>query len=189
MPDLDLEQIVEEYRVTTNIGTLVDRVRSLAARCEPEQLARSARAYADMPEVIIPAYEEIVARRPNDAQAMVILANAYWLTGRGGEVVGALASRAKQADERNRGAWHLWALSEANLRARVERWREVVRRFPQDQLARAALADNATSLAGAEDDPAALDLAIVTYESLLAEATRPEQRFALESTLQALRKR
>ena len=186
-PDLDLAQIVEEYRVTANIGTLVDRVRALAARSDPDQLGRSARAYADMPEVIIPAYEDIVARRPNDAQAMVILANAYWLTGRGAEVVGALASRATQADERNRGAWHLWALSEASLRARVERWREVARRFPEDQLARAALADNAASLAGAEDDPAALDLAIVTYESLLAEATRPDQRFALESTLQALR--
>jgi hypothetical protein len=187
-PDLDLAQIVEEYRVTANIGTLVDRVRALAARSDPEQLGRSARAYADMPEVIIPAYEHVVAKRPNDAQAMVILANAYWLTGRGAEVVGALAARAKQADERNRGAWHLWALSEANLRARVERWREVAQRFPQDQLARAALADNAASLAGAEDDPAALDLAIVTYEGLLAEATRPEQRLALDSTLKALRK-
>jgi hypothetical protein len=187
-PDLDLAQIVEEYRVTANIGTLVDRVRALAARSDPEQFGRSARAYADMPEVIIPAYEDIVARRPNDAQAMVILANAYWLTGRGTEVVSALATRAKQADEDNRGAWHLWALSEGNLRTRVERWREVARCFPQDQLARAALADNAASLAGAEDDPAALDLAIVTYESLLAEAIRPEQRLALASTLQALRK-
>ena len=73
------------------------------------------------------------------------------------------------------------------LGARVDRWREVAHRFPQDQLARAALADNAASLAGAEDDPAALDLAIVTYESLLAEAIRPEQRFALESTIKALR--
>ena len=187
-PDLDLGRIVEEYRVTANIGTLVDRVRALAARSDPEQLGRSARAYADMPEVIIPAYEAIVARRPNDAQAMVVLANAYWLTGRGADVVSALAIRAKEADERNRGAWHLWALSEANLRTRVERWREVARRFPQDQLARAALADNAVSLAGAEDDPAALDLAIVTYESLLAEANRPEHRLALETTLQALRK-
>jgi len=187
-PDLDLAQIVEEYRVTANIGTLVDRVRALAARSDPEQLARSARAYADMPEVVIPAFENIVSRRPNDAQAMVILANAYWLTGRGAEVVGALANRARQADEQNRGAWHLWALSEANLRTRLERWREVTRRFPQDQLARAALADNAASLAGAEDDPAALDLAIVTYESLLAEAVRPEQRLALESTIKALRK-
>ena len=79
-------------------------------------------------------------------------------------------------------------VDEGELRTRVERWREVARRFPQDQLARAALADNAASLAGAEDDPAALDLAIVTYESLLAEAIRPEQRFALESTIKALRK-
>ena len=39
-----------------------------------------------------------------------------------------------------------------------------------------------------KDLNATLDLAIVTYESLLAEAIRPEQRFALESTLQALRK-
>ena len=91
-------------------------------------------------------------------------------------------------DDRTRGAWHLWALSEPGLRARVERWREVARRFPQDQLARAALADNAASLASGEDDPAALDVAIVPYESLLAEAVRPEQRLALESTLRALRK-
>jgi hypothetical protein len=186
--DFGLAQIVEEYRDTANIGTLIDRVRALAARTDPEQLARSARAYADMPEVIIPAYEHIVAERPRDAQAMVVLANAYWITGRGAEVVGALAQRAKEADERNRGAWHLWALSESDLRNRMERWRQVTAQFAHDQLARAALADNAVSLAGSEDDPAALDLAIVTYESLLAEATRPDQRAALEATLQALRK-
>jgi len=186
-PDLDLAQIVEEYRVTANIGTLVDRVRALAARSDPEQLGRSARAYANMPEVIIPVYEHVISKRPRDARALVILANAYWLTGRGAEVVGALASRAKQADERNRGAWHLWALSESNLRSRVERWREVARRFPQDQLARAALADNATSLAGAEHDPVALKLAIGTYEGLLAEATTPTQKRALEQTLETLR--
>jgi hypothetical protein len=188
-PDLALAQIVEEYRVTSNIGTLVDRVRALALRSDPEELARAARSYANVPEVIIPAYEHIVATRPRDAQAMVVLANAYWLTGRGAEVVGALALRAKDADDRNRGAWHLWALSEADLRTRVDRWREVARRFPEDQLARAALADNAVSLATTDDDPAALDLAIVTYESLLAEATRAEQRTALESTLAALKKR
>lgn len=188
-PDRALAQIVEEYRVTSNIGTLVDRVRALALRSDPEGLARAARAYANMPELIIPAYEYVVAARPRDAQAMVVLANAYWITGRGAEVVGALALRAKEADERNRGAWHLWALSEADLRTRVDRWREVARRFPEDQLARAALADNAVSLATTDDDPAALDLAIVTYESLLAEATRTEQRMALESTLAALRKR
>jgi hypothetical protein len=141
-----------------------------------------------MPEVVIPAYERIVATRPHNAQAMVVLANAYWLTGRGSEVVGALARRAKEADSRNRGAWHLWALSESNLRARVDRWLEVSSEFPEDQLARAALADNAASLASTEDDPAARDLAITTYESLLAEATHAEQRAALQDTLHALRK-
>jgi hypothetical protein len=187
-PELGLAQIVEEYRVTANIGTLVDRVRALAARTDPEQLALATRPYANMPEVIIPAYEHILAERADDAQAMVVLANAYWITGRGPEVVGALARRAKEADPENRGAWHLWALSEPNLRTRVDRWREVARRFPQDQLARAALADNAVSLASGEDDPAALDLAIVTYESLLAEATRPEQRSALQAAIDALKR-
>ena len=188
-PDLGLARIVEEYRVTANIGTLFDRVRALAALADPEQLAEATRPYHDMPEVVIPAYEHIVATRPQNAQAMVVLANAYWLTGRGPEVVGALARRAKEADSRNRGAWHLWALSEADLRARVDRWLEVTRQFPQDLLARAALADNAASLASSDDDPAALDLAIATYESLLAEATHTKQRAALESTLAALRKR
>lgn len=188
-PNSSLAEIVDEYRVTANIGTLVDRVRALAARSEPEALAHATRPYTDMPEVVIPAYEYIVSQRPADAQAMVILANAYWLTGRGPDVVGALARRAKEADDGNRGAWHLWALSEPDLRTRVERWRDVSRRFPQDQLARAALADNAVSLASADDDPAALDLAIVTYEGLLAEATRTDQRLALEASLQALKNR
>ena len=57
--DLDLAQIVEEYRVTANIGTLFDRVRALAAQANPEHLAKAARAYDDMPEVVIPAYEHI----------------------------------------------------------------------------------------------------------------------------------
>ncbi|HEY7235854.1 MAG TPA: hypothetical protein VH539_16985 [Gemmatimonadaceae bacterium] len=185
--DLDLAHIVEEYRVTGNIGTLFDRVRALARQVDPDQLAQTAQPYSNMPEVVIPAYEHIVAAQPQNAQAMVVLANAYWLTGRGADVVGALAGRAKEADSNNRGAWHLWALAEPSLRARVERWHKVSRQFPQDQLARAALADNATSLAGAEDDPAALDLAIKTYEGLLTEAKTPEQVSALTATLRALR--
>jgi hypothetical protein len=178
---------VEEYRVTGNIGTLFDRVRALASGADPDQLAQAAQPYHDLPEVVIPAYEQIVAAQPQNAQAMVVLANAYWLTGRGADVVGALAARAKEADSNNRGAWHLWALAESSLRARVERWRRVTQQFPKDQLARAALADNATSLAGAEDDPAALDLAIATYESLLTEAGTPQQVSALTATLRALR--
>jgi hypothetical protein len=63
----------------------------------------------------------------------------------------------------------------------------VTKRFPADQLARAALADNATSLANDEQDPVALKLAIATYESLLAETTQTAQRLALEETLKTLR--
>jgi len=54
--------------------------------------------------------------------------------------------------------------------------------------ARAALADNATSLANDEEDPVALKLAISTYEGLLAESTHTAQRMALEQSLSALRK-
>jgi hypothetical protein len=63
----------------------------------------------------------------------------------------------------------------------------VTNRFPQDQLARAALADNAVSLATDEDDPVALKLAIHVYEGLLAESTHTAQRLALEETLKKLR--
>jgi hypothetical protein len=186
-PSSDLARIVEEYRGTGDVGTLLDRMRTLAARLAPEQLAATAEPFRDMPEVVIPAFEHIVAARPADARSMVILANAYWLTGRGPDVVGSLAARAIECDPANRGAWHLWALAESDVRARVERWRRVTQQFPSDQLARAALADNATSLAGAEHDPAALELAITTYESLLVESRHSPQRTALESTLAVLR--
>ena len=102
-----------------------------------------------------------------DAQSIVVLANAYWLTGRGPDAVGKLAQRAIDIDAQNRGAWHLHALSESDPRARMERWRTVATRFPTDLLARAALADNAASVAGAEHDPLALDLA--DREGLLVE--------------------
>ena len=50
-------------------------------------------------------------------------------------------------------------------------------------------ADNAAALAGAEDDPVALKLAIATYEELLARATRNEERVAVSRALEALRGR
>src|SRR3569833_4246025 len=140
-----------------------------------------------MPEVVIPLYEQIVATSSDDAQSMVVLANAYWLSGRGPDAVDQLATRAKTIDPNNRGAWHLWALAQSNVRKRVDRWLEVTKRFPQDLLARAALADNAVSLATDEDDPVALKLAIHTYEGLLAESTQTAQRLALEETLKKLR--
>ena len=140
-----------------------------------------------MPEVVIPLYEHVTLFLPNDAQALVVLANSYWLAGRGPRRVSNARVRAKEIDPHNRGAWHLWALAQAALRKRVDRWLEVSRRFPADQLARAALADNATSLANDEEDPVALKLAIDTYEGLLAETTQTAQRLALEETLKTLR--
>src|SRR3712207_2818081 len=189
LPDIasDLAAVVDEYRRSDDLGALLDHFRALAASATPEALTAAAEPFRDMPEVVIPVYEHIVARRPADARSIVVLANAYWLTGRGPEVVGELASRALAADPDNRGAWHLWALAESHVRERVARWRAVAERFPEDQLARAALADNAASLAGAEHDPLALDLAIATYEGLLREATAPAQRSALERAIEVLR--
>jgi len=178
---------VQEYRQHGDIAALLDRMKALSIAADPETLIAATAPYHDLPEVVIPVYERVVTARPEDAQAMVVLANAYWLTGRGADVVGAFATRAIAADADNRGAWHLWSLSESDPRARVERWQQVAERFPADQLARAALADNAASLAGAEHDPLALDLAVRTYEGLWAEASRDEERRALEETITKLK--
>jgi hypothetical protein len=185
---IELASYVAEYQRSGDLGVLLDKLRAFAERTDPVFLAAAAKPFQGMPEVVIPLYERITAQRPTDAQAMVILANAYWLAGRGPDVVSRLASKAKEVDPSNRGAWHLWALAESNVRKRVDRWLEVTKRFPSDQLARAALADNATSLATDEDDPVALKLAIDTYESLLAEGPPTAQRLALEETLNALRR-
>ena len=135
----------------------------------------------------IPGLEEVVAQSPNDASRLVALANAYWLTGRGPEAVGELASRAIAADPDNRAGWHLWALAESNPRQRLTRWQQVSERFPKDDLARANVADNAAALAGAEHDYDALDLAVATYERLLATAEHREQREALDSAIRNLK--
>jgi acetylornithine deacetylase/succinyl-diaminopimelate desuccinylase-like protein len=105
------------------------------------------------------------------------------------EAVGDLASRAIAAEPDNRAGWHLWALAESNPRERVARWQQVSTRFPQDQLAKANLADNAAALAGAEHDYQAVDLAIDTYEQLLAVAERADQRAALEKAIKTLKGR
>ena len=135
----------------------------------------------------LPALERAVAENPNDARALVALANHYWLIGSGPEPVSDLASRAIAADPDNRAGWHLWALAESSPRERVKRWQQVSERFPTDDLARANVADNAASLAGAEHDHDALDLAIRSYEQLLKTATQKEQRDALDSALRTLR--
>jgi len=182
-----LQAALADYESHNNLGALLDTVRGIAKAADLDDLVAAAELLKERPEIAMPVYEHVIAQRPDDARALVILANAYWLTGRGHDVVGDLAARAKRAAPDNRGAWHLWALAESDNRERMERWRQVTERFPDDKLARAALADNATSLAGAEQDPLALDLAIRTYEGLWAEAPNPAQREALEKTLETLR--
>ena len=190
MPDLlphsTLADAVVAYRDTGDIARLLDRIGAIAADVPLDQLVEAAEPYRDIPEVIGPVYEIVVRARPDDAGALVRLANAYWLAGRGAETVGELAARALAADPGLRAAWHLWALSEADARARTDRWRQVTDRFPEDELARALLADNAASVAGAESDPEALALAIRTYESLLSTA-RDDQRAALERAITTLK--
>ena len=183
-----LDSIVHEYRQSGDVARLLDRVSALSAAASTAELSTAAEAYREMHEVSGPIYEVIVEREPQNARAIVALANAFWLTGRGPDVVGALASRAIGADPTNRGAWHLWALSESSQRQRVQRWQQVVSRFPDDQLAQATLADNASSLASAENDPVAMKLAIATYEGLLISASHPDQKKALEGALSTLRK-
>lgn len=186
-PIAELSAAVSTYHATNEYGVLLERLLAIADVTDPETLAAAAEPYLPIPEVAGPLYEKIVAARPNDARALVILANSYWLTGRGPEATGELAARAIAADPANRGAWHLWALTEGVPRERMMRWKQVVERFPDDDLARASLADNAAGLASGERDREALQLAIRSYEVLRRKATEPVQRAAVEQALTTLR--
>jgi hypothetical protein len=182
-----LDATVHEYHQRGDVARLLESLSRIAAAASTAELVAAVEPYREMHEVAGPIYEVIVDREPQNARALVTLANAYWLTGRGPDVVSDLASRALAADPSNRAAWHLWALSESSPRTRVKRWQQISARFPDDDLAKANLADNAAALAGAENDPVALKLAIATYESLLSTATQAAQRAALENALKTLR--
>jgi thioredoxin-like negative regulator of GroEL len=180
---------VEEYRSDHDIAKLLERLDAVCARtAETAALIAAVEPFRELHEVAGPVYERVVEREPENARALVALANAYWLTGRGPDVVGELASRALAADPGDRAAWHLWALTEASPRGRMSRWHQVTQRFPDDLLAHAALADNAASVATAEDDPVAWKLAIGTFEMLLAGATRADEREALSTALTSLKR-
>jgi len=182
-----LDEIVQEYRQRGDVPRLLDRVTQLAREAPVDELVAAADAHQEMHEVAGPIFEAVVAREPENVRALIGLANAFWLTGRGPDVVGAIASRAIAVDPGNRAGWHLWALTEPTPRGRTQRWQQVCERFPDDLLAKANLADNAAALAGAEDDPVALKTAVTTYETLLALTKQPAQRIALEQALAALR--
>ena len=186
-PRAAVAHAVASYQATADTGALFATLEQIAGSAMPDVLIEAAEPYHTIPEVAGPLYERVVAEQPHNARALVILANAYWLSGRGPAVVGELAERAIAADPSNRGGWHMWALTETDPRDRTTRWKQVVDRFPDDELAMANLADNAAALAGAEKDYDALDLAVYTYEQLLARATQPDQRDALDTALRSLR--
>jgi len=174
---------------TSDAGAAADlhaRLTTLIHSGAPDALMRAAERYRDVLEIAGPLYERVVELDPTNVRAIIGLANAYWLTGRGPDVVGALADRARTVDPRSRAAWHLWALTESDPRRRVDRWRRVCDAFSDDDLARANLADNAASLAGAENDPAALQLALETYADLRRRANEPAQVAALDQALTTL---
>lgn len=183
----DVAAAVAAFEQSADFPALIRTLQAIAGDADADSLVAAAEPYRDRAEIAGPLYERVVDLRPDDGRALVALANAYWLHGRGGDVVGELASRAIAADPSLRAAWHLWALSESDPRARVARWQQVVDRFHEDDLARALLADNAASLAGAESDEHALAVAIRTYEELLTRAARGEQREALEKAITTLR--
>lgn len=185
--EVALDGLVRDYRVTGNTAELQARLATLADTGASHALMLAAERYGEVLEIAGPLYERVVQEDPTNVRAIIGLANAYWLTGRGPEAVGALADQAKTVDPRSRAAWHLWALTESDPRRRVDRWRRVCDEFSDDDLARANLADNAASLAGAEHDPAALQMALETYADLRSRATEPAQIAALDQALATLR--
>lgn len=179
---------VKAYRNDADIAKLLAALDVICHATEStKELIAAVEPFRELHEVAGPVYERVVEREPENAEALVALANAYWLTGRGPDVVGEIAGRALAADPANRAAWHLWALTETAPRGRMTRWQQVTQRFPEDKLAHAALADNAASVASAENDSVALKLAIGTYEMLLATATAPQEKEALATALTSLR--
>jgi cytochrome c-type biogenesis protein CcmH/NrfG len=190
LPGGNVQQQCEWYGATRGKSSgfveqsTVEPVAYIRTMTEPQASTTSTSESLTDP---LPALERAVAQHPDDAKGLVALANHYWLIGAGPEAVGDLASRAIASDPDNRAAWHLWALSESDPRLRVTRWQQVSARFPLDELAKANLADNAASLAGAEHDYQAVDLAIETYEDLLSTAQQPDQRRALEKAIKTLK--
>jgi hypothetical protein len=178
---------VSAYRRHANVAALHEQLAIAAEAASVDELIAAAEPFRDIPEVTGPLYERVVAAQPNNARALVILASAYWMAGRGPESVGQLVARALAADPHHQGAWHLWAITEADPRDRMSRWQQVHKRFPADELALAALADNAASLAGAEHDPVALGIALDAYIELRKRATLPEQQTALDNAISTLK--
>jgi hypothetical protein len=181
-----LAAAVDQYEGTGNVAALMQQLFRISDGAMADALIAAVEPWRQMPEVAGPIYERIVDQQPNNPRALVTLAQAYWLTGRGPDVVGDLATRAIAADPGYRWGWHLWAVTEGDPRQRMVRWQQVVQRFPDDDTARAALADNAAGVASAEHDTQAQAVALAAYRELLARASNPEQQNAVQTAISAI---
>ena len=83
----EIAAAVDAYREDGSITRLLERIDEAARTSDPDTLAAAVEPYRMIPEVAGPAYEHIVAAKPDDARALVTPANAYWVTGRGPEQV------------------------------------------------------------------------------------------------------
>jgi len=184
-----IEAIAQRFSPSTdgNRATLATALREATVAASASALYTAAEHFRERPDVAVVLLEDVVQAEPNNARALVRLANNYWLLGAGPKPVAELASRAIALDPSDRAAWHLWALSEERPRDRVGRWQQVATRFPADDLALANVADNAASVAGAEHDYEMVDIAIAAYEQLRARARRDEERDAVDRALTTLR--
>lgn len=181
-----LAAAVDQYEASGNVAALMQQLFRISDGAMADALIAAVEPWRQMPEVAGPVYEHIVRQQPNNPRALVTLAQAYWLTGRGPDVVGDLANRAIAADPSYRWGWHLWAVTESDPRQRMLRWQQVVQRFPDDDTARAALADNAAGVASAEHDTQAQQVALEAFRELLARATTTEQKNAVQAALSAI---
>jgi hypothetical protein len=181
-----LASTVDQYEATGNVAALMQSLFRISDGAMADALITAVEPWRQMPEVAGPVYEHVVRQQPNNPRALVTLAQAYWLTGRGPDVVGDLANRAIAADPGYRWGWHLWAVTESDPRQRMNRWQQVVQRFPDDDTARAALADNAAGVASAEHDTQAQAVALEAYRYLLDKATSVEQRNAVQTAISAI---
>jgi hypothetical protein len=177
---------VHRYEGSGNVAALLQALFRICDGAMADALIAAVEPWRQMPEVAGPVYEHVVKEQPNNPRALVTLAQAYWLTGRGPDVVGDLANRAIAADPTYPWGWHLWAVTESDPRERMVRWQQVVQRFPDDDTARAALADNAAGVASAEHDTHAQQVALEAFRHLLAKATTVEQQNAVQTALSAI---
>ena len=115
----ELAAAVDEYQVHGNPAHLRARLREIAGAATPDALVAAVEPYREIPEVAGTGLRAD-RRRPAAQRACARHSRERLLADRSrSDVVGELASRAIAADATNRGAWHLWALSESDPRQRV----------------------------------------------------------------------